>query len=303
MELRQIRYFVKVAETRSFSQAARLLHISQSTLSEQIMTLEGELGAPLFIRDSHHVDLSDEGKTLLPLAVQISKDVETSIQKIRDVRNLATGNLEIGATYSFFPLLLVAVRDFVREYPGIHLDIICGSVDTLMRLLHEGKLDVVLSYMTASPFSNIESHPLFKSELCVVCRQGHPLSDRSEIDFAELSMHRLALPARGLQARNSLNAVLDAGKYRFDVNLEVNDINMLLDIVAGSDLVTVLSRSSVNHMKALCAIPLRNPSVSMEGAYHIQKGAYFKKAMNAFITNLKDNNDINRTIEKIEKDK
>ena len=61
MELRQIRYFVKVAETRSFSQAARLLHISQSTLSEQIMALEGELGAPLFIRDSHHVDLSDEG--------------------------------------------------------------------------------------------------------------------------------------------------------------------------------------------------------------------------------------------------
>ena len=70
MELRQLKYFVKVAEMKNFSEAARLLNVTQSTLSQQIKQLEGELGVELFTRNSHHVDLTDIGKEFFPSRIK-----------------------------------------------------------------------------------------------------------------------------------------------------------------------------------------------------------------------------------------
>ena len=76
MELRQLKYFIKTAQTLNFSEAARSLYITQSTLSQQIKALEDELGCPLFERNSHNVSLTESGEIMVPLVKQILHDAE-----------------------------------------------------------------------------------------------------------------------------------------------------------------------------------------------------------------------------------
>ncbi len=299
MELRQVRYFVKVAELGSFSEAARQLSASQSNLSQQVKALEEELGVSLLVRDSHHVQLSDEGEAFYPSAVRILKEVDDSLQSIRDVRNLAAGSLEVGATYSFFPLLLETVREFIRDYPLIKLNIRCATMEELVDMLQKHKLDVALSYMPSSGFPNIDSHTLFSSDLCIICREGHPLSLKDKVSVGELLAYPLALPSRGLQARNTLDGLLLSNCAKADVRVEVNDINMLLGIVAGSDLVTVLSHSTARPVGNLRSVPLDNPSRTMEGAYHLLRGVYCKKAVSVFIERLRRNNALDMALKNL----
>ena len=98
MELRQLRYFVKVAECQSFSEASRQLHITQSTLSQQTRQLEDELGVQLFSRDSHHVELTDVGSAFLPSALRALAEVEACVDSISEVTHMVRGTINIGAT-------------------------------------------------------------------------------------------------------------------------------------------------------------------------------------------------------------
>lgn len=180
MEFRQLRYFVKVAELRSFSEASKTLFISQSTLSQQIKQLEEELGVELLVRDSRHVSMSDYGEQYLPYAKQVLKDVDTSTERMNDVRQLKIGTLNVGATYTFCPLLADTVRDYMKKYPGIKLKIYCRSMENLMEMLEHGQLDVALSYKPLQSYDDIDSHILFNSNLCVIAGKDNPVAKKKE---------------------------------------------------------------------------------------------------------------------------
>ncbi|MDE5726811.1 MAG: LysR family transcriptional regulator, partial [Duncaniella sp.] len=105
MELRQLRYFVKTAETLNFSEASRALNIAQSTLSQQIRQLEDELDVKLFERNSHAMYLTEAGSELLPLALQTVRDATACTDRMHDLQKMLAGTLNIGVTYSFSPIL------------------------------------------------------------------------------------------------------------------------------------------------------------------------------------------------------
>ena len=105
MELRQLRYFVKVAETLNFSEAARVLYVTQSTLSQQVKQLEVELDTQLLSRTSHGVMLTEAGKELLPYARRTLRDADQCVERVNDLDRLSIGELNIGVTYSFSPIL------------------------------------------------------------------------------------------------------------------------------------------------------------------------------------------------------
>ena len=117
MELRQLRYFAKAAETLNFSHAANCLNIAQSSLSQQIKQLEDELGTQLFIRDSHSIRLTEAGEEMLPFALRTIHDAEVCADRIRDLRKMLTGTLNIGVTHSFSPILTESVLYFIKTYP------------------------------------------------------------------------------------------------------------------------------------------------------------------------------------------
>lgn len=284
MELRQLRYFVKVAELKSFSEASHQLNITQSTLSQQIKQLENELGVELLVRDSHHVRLSDVGEAFMPQAERTLTAARTCLERVQDVQQLGAGELNLGSTYSFLPLLKETVNQFMKQYPGVKLNICCHSMETLLNMLHEERIDMALSYKPSFIQSDIESHILFDNRLAVVVADTHPLAERDTVRLSDLERFPLALPAKGLQARNTFDRIVEGLDYRFEVRLEINEVNVLIDLVrASGKLVTVLSEAALVRTPGIKALTLDQKGTEMEGSFHVLKDAYMKRATKEFL--------------------
>lgn len=292
MEIRQLRYFVRMAQTLNFSEAARSLYVSQSTLSQQIKSLEDELGTVLFQRDSHSVSITEGGEMLLPLAIQTLQDSEACKAQMNDLKELLTGELNIGVTYSFSHILTETVKNFVREYPGVKLNIFYRNMAELMEVLRHRDVDLVLAFKPDQPYDEIESSCLFGDKLSVIMRRDHPLADRESISLEELKRHRLAIPAKGLQARNALEKYICIERSGLNVSLEINEANILLDIVQNTNLLTMLSDASVRGRDFLKAVPLNLPDNQMQGCVHTLKRVYHKRSAEVFIKMLRDTNTI-----------
>lgn len=290
MELRQLKYFVCVAEHMNFSEASRRLHITQSTLSQQIKQLENELGVDLLIRDSHHVSLTDNGQAFLPQARKTLSAANDCMDRIRDIQNLNTGELNIGSTYSFLPLLKETVLQFIRHYPGVKLNIFQGSMETLMDMLAEEKIDIALSYKSNDIRPEISTHILFDNQLAVVVSDKHPLAQHDSIRLSDLERYPFAMPAKGLQARNTFDEILKNTDYRLNIRLEINEVNVLLDIVRASEsLVTVVSRAAVIRTPGIKTLTLDQSGTQMEGSFHILRDTYTKRATKVFLRMLCEN--------------
>ncbi len=285
MELRQLRYFVKVAETLSFSEAAKALYVTQSTLSQQIKQLEGELGEPLFTRSSHSVALTEAGQTILKNARQAISDAELCAERINDLNRLATGTLNIGVTYSFSPILTETILTYIKSYPGIKLNIFYKPMNELMGLLRERAVDFVLAFRPTENDEGIESHILFQNYLSVVVGSHHPLADRERIALHELEQYNLALPSKGLQARNAFDALVSP-HLNLRAVIELNEVNILLQLLRQSMLVSVLAEATTHNERDVKAIPLDVPCNEMAGCVHILKDSYRKKSMLEFVRML-----------------
>lgn len=288
MELRQLKYFVRTAEKLNFSEAARSLYVTQSTLSQQIKSLEDELGTMLFQRDSHSVSLTESGSKLYPLAVRTIQDAESCRDQINDLKQLLSGELNIGVTYSFSPILTETLKPFMKEYPGVKLNISYGNMEELMDMLRRRNVDFVLAFKPSRPYDEIESHSLFEDKLSVIMRKDHALADSTSISLDDLDRHRLAVPAKGLQARNAIEKYLSIEDSGLNVCLEINEANILLDIVQNNNLLTILSEATIHDHDQLKAIPLDLPDNQMQGCVHTLKKAYLKRSAEIFVRMLRD---------------
>ena len=294
MELRQLKYFVEVGKLQSYSLASKSLFITQSTISQQIRKLEEELGVELLTRDTRHVALSDYGEQFYPCAVQILEEARAGAERIRDVKALKVGTISIGATYSFGPLLKQTVLDFYKKYPHIRLNLVITSKEDLQQKLLDRELDLALTYRSPLGDDRIESHLLFQSRLCLIGRIGELKGVGKEVSVQDLSRFPLALPSRGLQARDTLEAVLFAQNVDLDIRLEINSVRSLLDLVGSSPLVTILSEEAIHQVQGFEAVPIDHPEGRMDGCYHYLKGVYHKMAAQKFIELLQDRNSFNR---------
>lgn len=298
MELRQLKYFVRIAETLNFSEASRTLYVTQSTLSQQIKSLEEELGSLLFQRDSHSVTLTESGQMLLPLARQTLMDASSCKEQIKDLQEMLTGELNIGVTYSFSPILTETVKNFMKEYPGVKLNIQYKNMEELMGLLRRREVDFVLSFKSNRPYDEIESHNIFEDKLSVIMRKDHALASKSSISIGDLTKHRLAFPAKGLQARNAIEKYIDLEASRLNVCLEINEANILLDIVQHNNVFTILSEATIRGREMLKAIPLDIPDNQMQGCIHTLKRVYRKRSAEAFVKMLRETNTVQELSEK-----
>ena len=292
MELRQLKYFVEVAKQGSFSLASKSLYITQSTISQQIGKLEEELGVQLLTRDTRHVALSDYGEQFLPHAIEVIEDAQMCSDIIRDVKDLNTGSLRIGSTYSFGPLIRQSVRDFYSLYPHVRLSLFSASWAELQQKLLDRELDIALAYKSTVSDERIESKLLFENRLCLIGRKDELSDCASPVPVEALSRYPLALPHKGLQARDMLESVLFAHDVDLDIRLENNNIFAILDLVRSSPLLTILSGEAVQDIRELSAIPIDHPESRMQGCYHWLKGVYRKKSTQAFIDILIENNSL-----------
>ncbi len=290
MELRQLKYFVKTAQTLNFSEAARALFVTQSTLSQQIRCLEQELGVNLFSRSSHSVVLTESGEHLLPIAVRTLQDAEQCFIQISDLKQMLSGTLNIGITYTFAPILTESVKEFTSQYPGVKLNITCGTMSEVLEMLKDRRVDFVLCFKPNITDEEIDSHILFDNQLSVIVSRNHPLATRESLSMDDIRNQVFAMPAKETQARNAFERVFPGMYEKLNVKVDINEVNVLLSIVSATRMVTFLSEATLHNREDLVSIPLDAPSTQMEGCVHTLKKAYRKKAADEFIRILSQSN-------------
>ena len=296
MELRQLKYFVKSAEYLNFSVAAKHLYITQSTLSQQIKQLEFELGFELFLRNSRHISLTEAGEEFLPFARKTIDDAEDAVQRLHDLQHVKVGTLRVGVTYSLSTVLTEGVISFMKVFPGIKLEIYYKTVDELLTLLRDRKLDFILSYKPLCDAPDINSMPLFENSLAVVVCKEHPLANKKNIQLQELEGRQLILPAKGLQARMMLDKLMEQKNIMLASKLELNETNILLQLVSTGNFATILSTSAVFGKSRFKAIPLDEPGNIMEASLLSLKGTYQKAAAKEFFNILLETEAVKRRL-------
>lgn len=294
MELRHLKYFVTVAKTLNFSEAAKRLYITQGTLSQQIQQMEGEMGIRLFDRTKHSVILTEDGEELLPLAIQTIDAADDCQSKMRDLKGTLTGTLRIGTTSSFTSLLTETIRKFIRDYPNVHLEIQCKTATEIIDKLRDGELDLALSFKPAMAYDDLESEPLFRNSLSAVMRKDHPLASHKCLTMEELESHRLVLPGKEMQARRAFDRYLGLDTRKLNVTIEVNDPNLIMDIVQSTSLISVVSSLASYYRPNLVAIPLEGVNSSMVGCVLRRKEGYRKRAVDVFVKMIHDSAQVER---------
>lgn len=288
MELRQLRFFLKVAETLNFSEASKQLFITQSTLTQAVKQLENELDVVLFDRNSHEVHLTEAGTELVAYARRTVTDADACLARMTDLTQMKGGTLRVGVTHSFSLMTAEVVTAFCRLYPKVQIEIVYRRMEELLDMLCHHDLDVVLSYKPTQTNRQVESVELFKDRLGVVVPQDHELASRPSLTLADIARYSFALPAKGLQARNVLEQLLTASDITLNTRVELNIATPLLRLVRKSKMLTVLSCSAVATNPDLRAIPLEGEACQMIGCFHTLKGVYRKRAVDEMLRLLKE---------------
>lgn len=283
MELRQLKYFKAACELQNFSEAARALFISQSTLSQQIKQLEDELDVLLFDRIGKRVVPTEAGLAFLPYAAKALYDAEDGKQIIRDLKGIETGVLHIGVTYSMSPLLIAALTRFTKTYPKVKVDISFATSEELLERLEANHLDFVLSFKPEGTSEGFETLPLFSSRLNFIVHRSHPLAGLSSITLKRLCETPLVLPGQGFVTRKKVDELCRIQHLELTVGVEMNDVHTIIHTLREGYWATILTQAAVRGEEDLVQIPiLCADALASEGCLFWAQGNYRKKSALAF---------------------
>ncbi|MNO31336.1 HTH-type transcriptional regulator GltC [compost metagenome] len=204
MELLQLQYFLAVARLEHMTEAARNLHVTQSSLSRTIQRLEEDLGVPLFDRVGRKLRLNEFGSRFLRRAERALFELEQGKQELSDLSSAEQGTLELAVTTaSTLPNIL---REFRKKRPDIHFHVQMLTTQEMVTLLDRGEVDYCLS---SPPIKgdDIECQIVFMDPILVAVPKGHRLANRSSVSLIELRDERFVGVKRGYGTRDLIDSV------------------------------------------------------------------------------------------------
>ena len=279
MELRQLKYFEKACELKNFSEASRMLHISQSTLSQQIKQLEDELNVLLFDRIGKRIIPTEAGLAFLPFARNSILEAENGKQIIKDLKGIMTGTLNIGVTYSLSHLLTCSITEFKKTYPGIKVIINFGTSKEQIKLLEEKLVDCVLSFEPEEIDEEYDKIKLFSSRLYFIVHESSPLAHLSSISLKRLQNIELILPAVGFATRMKTDEICCNNNITLNTVMEINDVQTIINLIRKGNWGTILTKAAIKDEPDLKAIPILSAEILTSQAYLFwPKGSYRKKS-------------------------
>ena len=197
IETRLLQYFLAIAEEQSITRAAEYLHVTQPTLSKQMMDLEASLGKQLLIRGKKKVTLTEDGAYLRSRAQEIISLMEKTEASFRENESVITGDVYIGCGEhrSTYPIMQM-INDIREEYPDIHFHFFSGNADAIFERLDKGLLDMgFLLEPEMDPKYDYQKLP-FCETWGILVRKDSALADRDSITFKELSDLPLIMPSQ-----------------------------------------------------------------------------------------------------------
>ncbi|GGQ31833.1 LysR family transcriptional regulator [Streptosporangium pseudovulgare] len=257
MELRQLEYFVAVAEERSFTRAAERVHISQSGVSAQIRRLERELGAELFDRSARVATLTVAGKAALEHARAALAAAGATGRAVGEVTGLVRGRLSAGMVVGCTVTpLFEALAAFHRAHPGVEISLLEDGSDRLVEGVRTGALDLALAGTAALP-EGLETLTVVSERLVAAVPADHALAGRPRTTLAELCAHPLVCMPPGTGVRTVFDRACAARGLEPAVTLQASAPDAVADLAARGLAVAVLSASMTEHHRdRLVTLPL-----------------------------------------------
>ncbi len=286
MELRHLRYFTAVASALHFGRAAQRLHVSQPTLSQQIKSLEDELGTPLFERDPRGVRLTQAGEVFLTHASRALEDVGAGTRAVGALRGLTTGVLRVGYLPSLRGLVVPALAAVLRKSPGVRVTAREGVVRGIERRVADGKLDIGVA-LASTRLPGLESEAIFESRLWLVVNKRHPLAQAPRATPQMLAGESFALLARGLRGRTLADGWLASTGFSPHIILESDAVGAVLAMVRGGLAVTLLPEPRFAEAESLPVVALSPAPPSQLTALVWRQGSVLAPASLAFAEEIR----------------
>ena len=225
MDLRQLSYFVAIAEEEQFTRAAERVSVAQPAVSAQIRRLEAELGEPLFHRDRRAVRLTAAGAALLPHARAALAAADRGRDTIASLRGLLQGRLEVGVAGPVDHRFAKALGDFHRAHPAVEIAFSQQQNEPLLEAVGRGEVDVAIVGIGAQPMPpGVRTRVVATEPLVLAVRTGDPLSSRKTVTLPQLREREMSTLVRGSGLRTVLeNACREAG-FAPRITAETSDL-------------------------------------------------------------------------------
>lgn len=279
MELLQLQYFLAVARLEHMTEAARSLHVTQSSLSKTIGRLEEDLGVPLFDRNGRRLRLNEFGISFLRRAERALFELEQGKQELRDLSSPEHSTLELAVTAaSTLPNIL---RAFRKKQPNIHFHVQMLTTQEMVKLLLRGEVDFCLSSPSIEA-EDIESIIVFTDPILVAVPKGHRLADRTSVTLAELRDEWFVGVKRGYGTRDLADAVCKSTGFIPNYVYEGDEPSRLISLVEaeiGIAFIPGTARDSREHIRYL---QIENQGMVREIALLWHKSRYISRAAHEF---------------------
>ena len=248
MDLKQLEYFVRVAELGSFTRASIELDVAQPALSRQVRMLEVELRQTLLVRNGRGAVPTEAGKILMDHGRGILHQVQRAREDLGRLRGGVSGRVNVGLPSSVARVLAVPLtRAFREAMPDARLSISEGMSGSLQEGLHSGRMDIVVLY-NAQPSRELDITPLLDEDLLLVRARPpglHLDPPPGPVTLQEVAATPLVVPPRPNAIRMYLESALADVGLRPDVALEIEGVSAILDLVLDGAGAAILSRNAL----------------------------------------------------------
>lgn len=263
MELRQLEYFVAVAEEANFTRAAERVRISQSGISAQIRQLERDFGAELIDRSGRTATLTAAGEAALEHARAALASVNAARQAVDGVLSLVRGRLAIGmVTACTVTPLFDALATFHTAYPGVEIALIEDNSDRLIEQVRSQTLDLALVGTAGAPPPELQALPIVTEGLVAAVPAKHPLARRRRVTPAEVCGYPIICLPEGTGIRTVFDQACAASNLQPEIALQASAPDTVADLATRGLGVAVLSESMAAGYDRLRAVAIAGVDIS-----------------------------------------
>jgi DNA-binding transcriptional LysR family regulator len=232
MELRQLEYFVAVAEARNFTRAADRLHVAQPGVSAQIRRLERELGQELLDRSGRSVRLTEVGTAVLPYARAALAAVNGVRGAVDELAGLVRGHVAVGTVTSHNVDLPGLLADFHRDHPAVEITLSEASTEQLLDGLRTGRLDAAVVSIGPTTPAGVEVHVVDDQPIVAAVSHDHELAAQTTISIDALRDRELTSLPQGAGLRSRLDEACAAAGFTPQIAFEASDPEVLAQLAA-----------------------------------------------------------------------
>jgi DNA-binding transcriptional LysR family regulator len=223
VEIRQLRAFVAIAESGTFTAGALRVHVTQAAISMQIRQLENELGARVFVRAPRHVILTEAGEHLLQRARHILREHDAAVDEIAELAGAERGRLRIGSASAMIltePLPKI-LKELRRQHPAAEIAVISGTSEALVDQILAGELDIAFVSLPVD-VRGIQTERLSEDQLVAIASPRHKLAKQRTISAYTLAGEKLILGERGGNTRRLIDQFFAQAGVSLHVAMELS---------------------------------------------------------------------------------